>query len=208
MKEIHAFDVRMGEKMMQGVDMSAYLEARKNAATPPMGALFAGKPGASEAMKQMNAEREKLQGTHVLEVTTMGAGGTGTGTPMATGTAGAAPPPPAPAGSTVAGQIATDTASQTAASESSKLGVFGSALTNSALNVFRRTKSVAPPTPVAAATPVTGTTAAGGNQAASAALMTMTVQKTNFSADPVPPSVFEVPAGFTKVESNIAAGPK
>jgi hypothetical protein len=58
-KEIADFDLRMGQKLMQGVDMKAFAEQMKqmqaagNAATAQ---LMGGKPGASEAMAQMAKE--------------------------------------------------------------------------------------------------------------------------------------------------------
>ena len=207
-KEIQDFDVRMGKKLMAGVDMSAF-KAQMTSQNPGMAQLFGGKPGSAEAMSQMQKEMAKLKGTRVMEVTRMGGSGSGPG--AAQNTAQTAPVAPAAAtpasssGSSVAGQVATDTAAQTAAGEASRMGVFGSALGSSALGAFHKKKAAAAapaPAPAATATTATATPAAGGTQTTqSAVLMEMTTQKSNFSQETVPASAFQVPAGFKRVES-------
>ena len=207
-KEIQDFDMRMGQKLMAGVDLAA-LKAQMTSQNPGMAQLFGGKPGSAEAMSQMQKEVAKLKGTRVMEVTRMGGSGSGPG--AAQGTTQAAPAAPAaatPANSagSVAGQVATDTAAQTAAGEAGRLGVFGSALGSSALGAFHKKKAAAaaapPPAATPAATAATATPAAGATQTTqSAVLMEMTMQKSNFSQETVPSSAFQVPAGFKRVES-------
>jgi hypothetical protein len=196
-KEIQDFDMRMGQKLMAGVDLSAFkAQMSQNAG---MAQLFGGKPGSAEAMAQMSKEIAKLKGTRVMEVTRMGGSGTGPGvTQDSTQNTAQAAPAPAPANSSgsVAGQAATDTAAQTAAGEASRLGVFGSALGSSALGAFHKKKAATPPPADTTTTP-----AANGTQTTtSAVLMEMTTQKSNFSQAPVPSTAFLVPAGFKKVE--------
>ena len=144
-KEIQDFDMRMGQKLMAGVDLSAFKsQMTQNAG---MAQLFGGQPGSAEAMAQMGKELAKLKGTRVMEVTRMGGSGTGPGvTPGSTQDTAQATPATAPANSSgsVAGQAATDTAAQTGAGEASKLGVFGSALGSSALGAFHRKKAATP----------------------------------------------------------------
>jgi hypothetical protein len=213
-KEIQDFDVRMGKKLMAGVDMSAFKaqmsqmsQMNQNAG---MAQVFGGKPGSAEAMAQMQKEIAKLKGTRVMEVTRMGGSGSGPGAaPNSAQAAPAAPATTTPANSSgaVAGQVATDTAAQTAAGEASKLGVFGSALGSSALGAFHKKKAAAAaPAPAPAATDTAtatpATSAASGTQTTqSAVLMEMTTQKSNFSQETVPASAFQVPAGFKRVES-------
>jgi hypothetical protein len=197
-KEIQDFDIRMGKKMMEGVDVKAFAEQMQSNGNAGMGMILGNKPGASDAMAQMGKEMAKLKGTRVLEVTSMGGSGTGPATP-ATAAPAAATPPPANQSGSVAGQVATDTATQTAAGEQSKLGVFGSALSSSALSAFHRKKATPPPAPAPA--PAATPAPAAGTQTTSAVLMSMTMQKTNFSQEPVPLSVFQVPAGFKKAAS-------
>ena len=199
-KEIQDFDMRMGQKLMAGVDLSAFeSQMTQNAG---MAQLFGGQPGSAEAMAQMGKELAKLKGTRVMEVTRMGGSGTGPGvTPGSTQDTAQATPATAPANSSgsVAGQAATDTAAQTGAGEASKLGVFGSALGSSALGAFHRKKAATPPP--ASADTTTAPAANGTQTTTSAVLMETTTQKSNFSQAPVPPTAFLVPAGFKKVES-------
>jgi hypothetical protein len=143
-----------------------------------------------QAMTQMGEELAKIKGTRIMETTSMG---------------GLAPAPPpgqaaAPASSTpnsvggVAGQVASDTATQTAQGESGKMGVFGNALTNSALSAFKKKPKPAPaPTPAPAA--AAGTPPGMQN----VILMSTTTQLTNFSQNPGPSSAFQIPAGYTKI---------
>ena len=199
-KEIQEFDMRMGQKLMAGVDLSAFRSQMSQ--NPGMAQLFGGKPGSAEAMAQMQKEMAKLKGTRVMEVTRMGGSGTG---PAAAQNSAQTAPAAAPVNSgSVAGQVASDTATQTAAGETSRLGVFGNALGSSALGAFHKKKAAAPaPAPAAATT----TTSADGTQTTtSAVLMEMTTQKSNFSQDTVPSSAFLVPAGFKKVESPVYGG--
>jgi hypothetical protein len=202
-KEIQDFDLRFGQKLMAGVDMSAFkaqmAEMGQMSHNSGMAQLFGTKPGSAEAMAQMQKEIAKLKGTRVMEVTRMGGSGTGPGvTQNSTQTASATPP--ASSTDNVAGQIATDTATQTAAGEVGKLGVFGNALGSSALGAFHRKKAATPP-PAPAPAAATTTTTADGTQTTSAVLMETTTQKSNFSQETVPSSAFLVPAGFKKVES-------
>lgn len=196
-KEIQDFDVKMGKKMMEGVDMQAFV-AQMKASGNAMSQMLGGQPGASDAMAQMGKEMAKLKGTRVLEVTSMG----GMAPMQGTGTAPAAAPAatPAPSGGSVAGQVAGDTATQTAANESGRLGGFGSALGGSMMSAWHKKKaSTPPPAPAPAAAPTSATPAAGQTQ--SAVLMSMTMQKSNFSQEPVGSSAFEIPAGYTQVAS-------
>ena len=201
-KEIQDFDMRMGQKLMAGMDLSAFKAqmgqmSQNNAG---MAQLFGGKPGSAEAMAQMGKEIAKLKGTRVMEVTRMG--GSGTGPAAAQNTAQAAPAAaPANDSGSVAGQVATDTAAQTAAGEASRMGVLGSALGSSALGAFHRKKAATPPPAATPAATTTTTTADGSQTTTSAILMETTTQKSNFSQEPVPSTAFLVPAGFKKVES-------
>ena len=70
-KEIQLFDKRFGEKLMAGVDFSAW-KAQMTNSNPAMSQMFSGQPGSQDAMAQMAKEMAKLQGTRVMEVTSMG----------------------------------------------------------------------------------------------------------------------------------------
>ena len=199
-KEMHDFDMRMGQKMMQGVDMQAWA-ASMTTANPGMAQILGSKPGATDAMAQMAKEMAKLKGTRVLEVTSMGGlAPAGTGQPSDATPATAAAP--SNSSSSVPGQVATDTATQTAASEVNKLGTFGSALGSSALGAWHRKKASTPPPATApAATPTEAPVNASGQAPQNVVLMSTTTQQMNFSAEAVPSSAFEVPKGFAQVPS-------
>jgi len=195
-KELQDFDKRFAQKLMAGVDFSAW-KAQMTHQNPAMMQMFSGKPGSEEAMAQMGKEMAKLQGTRVMEVTSMGGSGTGPGVVQTS----AQSAPPATSGNSVAGQVATDTATQTAAGEASRLGVFGNALGSSALGAFHRKKAATPPPAAAPAATSTDAASTGTQTTSGATLMEMTVQKQNFSQEAIASSAFQVPAGFTKVES-------
>jgi hypothetical protein len=182
-KEIQDFDRRFGQKLMEGVDLSAFkaqmTQMHGMSQNPGMSQMFAGKPGSSEAMAEMAKEMAKLQGTRVMEVTRMG--GSGTGPAGAQNSAQTSEPAPSAAPSNPNGSMS---------------GMLGSALGSSALGAFHRKKAAQP----ASDTPTT-TTNPDGTQTTSAILMETTVQKSNFSQAPVSSSNFEVPAGYKKVET-------
>ena len=190
-KEIQDFDARMGKKMMEGADLSAFKPGGTNAG---LAQIFGSKPGTAEAMTQMQKEMAKLKGTRVMEVTRMG-GDAPAGTQTTAGTT----PGTTSTGTSVATQVATDTAGQTAASESGRLGVVGSALGNSLLGAFRRQTATQPAPPAPA--PAPATTVAGTQPTTRVVLMEMTMQKSNFSQEAIPPSAFAVPDGFKQMPS-------
>jgi hypothetical protein len=182
-KEIQDFDKRFGQKLMEGVDLSAFkaqlTQMHDMSQNPGMSQMFAGKPGSAEAMAEMGKEMAKLQGTRVMEVTRMGGSGTG------------------PAGAQNSAQNSDSAAAAAPAnSNGSVSGMLGSALGSSALGAFHRKKAAQPSSDT-----TTTTTAADGTQTTSTILMETTVQKSNFSQAPVSSSNFEVPAGFKKVET-------
>jgi hypothetical protein len=188
-KEIQNFDVHMAKKMMEGADLSAFMNSR--GANPGLAQMFGGKPGTAEAMTQMQKEMAKLKGTRVMEVTRMGGDAPG-GAQTTAGTT----PVETSTGPSVPTQVATDTATQTAASQSSKFGAFGSALTNSVVGAFRRQPATRPtPSPA----PAPATTAEAAQPTTRVVLMEMTMQKSNFSQEAIPPSAFEVPNGFKRI---------
>jgi hypothetical protein len=183
-KEVQDFDKRFGQKLMAGVDMSAW-RSQMTGQNPAMAQLFGGKPGSQEAMAQMAKEMAKLQGTRVMEVTRMGGSGNGPGASQdsAQGSAPAANTPPASSNTSVG-------------------GLLGSALGGSALGGFHRKK------PAPADSNNSTTPAADGSQnTSSAVLMETTTQKSNFSKESVPSSAFEVPGGYKKVETPMYGAP-
>jgi len=182
-KEIQDFDKRFGQKLMAGVDFSAW-KAQMTDSNPALSQMFSGQPGSQDAMTQMAKEMAKLQGTRVMEVTRMGGNGTGPGAAQGSGQAA-----PAAASGSSSGQGSSDTPPQTVG------GALGNALGSSVLGGFHKKKATPPPAQPA------DSTAAGTQNPSGTTLMEMTTQKSNFSQAAVSSSSFEVPAGFKKVES-------
>jgi hypothetical protein len=186
-KEVQNFDLRFGQKLMAGVDWSAFkaqmMQMRDTGQNPALMQMFGGKPGSEEAMTQMAKEMAKLQGTRVMEVTRMG--GSATGPASAQDSAQAAP-------ASGSNQPAADAPPPTVT------GMLGSALGGSMLGGFHHKKAAQP---AATPAPATTTTTDGTTTTTSTVLMEMTMQKSNFSQQAVASSNFQVPPGFKKVES-------
>jgi hypothetical protein len=186
-KEVHDFDLRFAQKLMDGVDMSMLkaqmMQLRDTSQNPALMQMFGGKPGSGEAMTQMAKEMEKLQGTRVMEVTRMG--GSATGPTSGQDSAHAAP---ASGSSQPAGDAPPTTVT----------GMLGSALGGSMLGGFHHKKAAQPDAAPAANTT---TTTDGATTTTSTTLMEMTMQKSNFSQAAVAASNFQVPPGFKKIDS-------
>ncbi len=172
LKEIHDFDVRMGQLMMQGVNMSAMM-AEANQAKASTAQLFANQPGAAAALQQSGQEMAKLKGTRVMTVTSVGGN--------------------APAGNT--------TASASTSSPGSDQNNTGSALGSvlpgklgSMMGGFHKKPAPQP-------APATTTQASGSSGGSNVILMQTTEQMLNFSQDAIPASAFQVPAGYKQVPS-------
>jgi hypothetical protein len=176
LKEIHDFDVRMGQLMMQGVDVSAMM-AEANHAKASTSQLFANQPGAAAALQQMGQEMAKLKGTRVMTVTSVG-GNAPAGN--ATGSAPASSP----------GSDQNNTGSVLSSVLPGKLG--------SVMGGFH--KKPAPQPAPATPTPASGSSE-GSSGTSNVVLMQTTEQMLNFSQDAIPASAFQVPAGYKQVPS-------
>lgn len=204
MKDVQDFDMRFGQKMMQGMDVKdlmANMSNMRNGSQMAMMQMFGGHPGASDAFAQMGKELAKITGTRLIEITRMGGSGTGIEAQPATPVSGAA----TPSGGQVAGQVANDTAKNTtentASAATNHVGGIGGAALGSAVSgalggVFGH-KKAKPPDPAPAATPA----AAPAGQTTDVTLMEMTVSTHDFSGETIPSSVFQIPSGFKQVES-------
>jgi hypothetical protein len=179
MKDAQDFDTRFAQALMSGVDMSAYMNmlgSSLNSSSAAMTQMFSSQPGAAGAYAQMGKEMAKIQGTPILEKTSMGGSGTGAAAPQGSSTAGSQPAP----------QSGNSVPSLSASS-------IGGALVGS---IFGKKKSQpANPPPAATNTPQTP---------GEVTLMETTTQKSNFSHNPVPASAFEIPAGYKQVPSALA----
>jgi hypothetical protein len=178
---------------------------RANSNPGSMGLSMGGPPGSSQALQEAYKQMQKIQGTHILEVVSEGPPGAAPPS-VASVQSAAAAPPPAPKSSYTGGQmandVATNTATQTASNQLGKLGGFGSTLGGNVLGAFKKKKAAdtPPPAPPPAAAGTAPDAAQGGP------LMVMTTQITNFSHDPIPPSVFQVPAGYKLVQAPTMPG--
>ncbi len=172
LKEIHDFDVRMGQLMMQGVDMSAMM-AEANQAKASTAQLFANQPGAAAALQQMGQEMAKLKGTRVMTVTSVGGNA-----PAGNATASASTSAP--------GSDQNNTGSVLSSVLPGKLG--------SVMGGFHKKPAPQP-------APATPTPASGTSGGSNVILMQTTEQMLNFSQDAIPASAFQVPAGYKQVPS-------
>lgn len=198
MQAIDDFYARYAKKLMQGVDTAQLMKSMQSIANgSAIAPLFASQPGMSAAvpdmMKRMAAEMEKIKGVRILEITRMGGEAM---MPPAPGTVPAAPAAGAPNGpsvaSTAVNQAAADTTTSALQQQVSKLGAIGSAFGGSMLGAFHKSP---PPTPAAAPA------GAGAAPAAtSAVLYEMTTQKSGFSQEPLAAALFQIPAGYRKVD--------
>jgi hypothetical protein len=176
-KDAQDFDMRFGQALMSGVDLSAYLKMQRNSPNMAMAQMFAGKPGAAEAFGQMGKELAKIKGTRILEKTSMGGSGTGMAAP----------------------QGGNGTSSQAAPqSGGNQPGLPTSSIGGALASIWGKKKSQ-PADTTPAASP-TNTPQTPGE----ATLVEMTTQKSNFSHDPIPASAFQIPAGFKQVPSPLA----
>jgi hypothetical protein len=82
------------------------------------------------------------------------------------------------------------------------MGIVGSALGSSVMSAWHKKKAASSQqnttTTAAPATPASNTSGQGTQNVT---LMSTTTQMSNFSAEPVPASAFEIPAGFHKTAS-------
>jgi len=179
MKDAQDFDLRFGQALMSGVDMSAYANMLGSASSAGMAQaqMFAGQPGAAAAFQQMGKEMAKIQGTPILEKTSMGGSGTGHAAPQGSGAANSQP------------------ASQGSGNPPSlSPSGIGGALVSS---IFGKKKSQ-PAAPPPAASPDTPQTPG------ETTLLETTTQKSNFSQNPIPASAFAIPAGYKQIPSALA----
>jgi hypothetical protein len=192
---------------MQGVDVAALVKSMRPAIDgSALAPLFASHPGmgpaAQEMMQKTAAEMEKIKGTRILEVTRFGGeamvvpatDGAPTNTAGSSGSSNGL-------ASAAANQVASDTAAAAVAQQTSKLGAIGSALGSSVLGVFHRGNAN---TQAPAGQPAAGAPAAGSPAPSTAVLYETTSQKSDFSGGPAPPAAFQIPSGYTRVDSGMA----
>ena len=186
-KEIQDFDMRMGQKLMAGVDLSALKAQMSQMSQNKCGhganlrrqARIGGSHGANgerdgkaEGHAGHGGDAHGRKRNWARSSAEFGAGSSGRSTCEFFGFR-------CRPGSDRYG-------SPDSRGRSSRLGVFGSALGSSALGAFHRKKAATPPPAAAPAATTTTTTADGTQTTTSAILMETTMQKSNFSQEPVP----------------------
>lgn len=178
-EELRAFSRRMAQEL--SIDVTA----------SQISGMLAAQPGGAEALTNLKKEASKVQGFPVLQVTRVGVSTDGQPLPA---------PSVAPVSSNqgngasagaVTREVATDTTTQVAGSETSKLGTFGRALGGSSLGAFMRHKPQAKPEPE---------TSSGSPDAAGVLLESQT-SIDHFSTSPADLTSFVVPAGYRQVIS-------
>ncbi len=190
-KEVREFQQRLALKM--GTMFSGPMHAMMSPA------MLKTQPGMFTGMSDMAKEMSKLKGVPVSQI--MRLGSTTDGSPLPAASEAPLPQSNGPTVGSVAGQAATNAAdsaanSATATAENkvgSKMGGFGGVASSlGGFGGFHKKKKQPEPAP---AQP---TSASGQNWMV---LMESSVETTNFSSASIDPTLFNVPAGYTKVLS-------
>jgi hypothetical protein len=184
--EIRDFNTRMALKMK-----TAFSGAMPSLMSPQM---LAAQPGMFSGMGDMAKEMSKLKGVPVSQIMRMGT--TADGSPLPAASEAPLPPSNGPNTGAIAGQAATsatDSAANSAASNAaSHLGLSGIGHLGS-FGGFHKKKQ--PDQPATQPAP------ANGAPPNAAVLMESSIEMTRFSSAPVDATLFDVPAGYSKVAS-------
>jgi hypothetical protein len=187
--EVRDFNARMAAKMS-----SVYSGAMPSLMSPQMLNL---QPGMFSGMADMAKEMSKLKGVPVSQIMRMGT--TADGSPLPAASEAPLPPSNGPNGGAIAnqaaGNAADSTANSAASNAASHIGIPG--IGNLGGFGFHKKK---PDQPAAQPAPAGGSAPNGAPQNA-AVLMESSVEMTRFSSAPVDATLFNVPAGYTKVAS-------
>jgi hypothetical protein len=169
-EEVRQFNIKMAQLLAANMDMGAFA------------GLLNTQPGANEALANLKKEAAQMKGIPVYQTMLMGM--TTDGKPL--------PPPSASPNPNGDGSNSEASAKQSSTSE--KLGSLGKMMGSSRFGGLMRHKKSEDTEEQAPA--------AQNNQQqpTSAILLEATTHKTNFSADPVDVSKFEVPAGYKQVQ--------
>ena len=169
-EEVRQFNLKMAQLLAANMDMGA------------LAGVLNAQPGANEALANLKKEAAQMKGIPVYQTMLMGM--TTDGKPL----------PPPSASPNPNGDGANSEASAKPSSTSEKLGSLGKMMGSSRFGGLMRHKKSEDPEEQAPA--------AQNNQQqpTSAILLEATTHMTNFSADPVDVSKFEVPAGYKQIQ--------
>jgi hypothetical protein len=181
-EELRAFNLRMAKEL--SVDTSAN----------QMTGLLSAQPGGAQALADLKKEAAKMNGVPVLQITRVGVSADGQPLPAPS----VAPMAQSKSGGSsagkVTGEVATDTGTQVAGDQISKLGSFGRALGGSSMGALMRHKP-------SGSSPAAPAQSNGGDPATAGVLLENQTETGNFSTAPVDQSSFEIPAGYKQVTS-------
>jgi hypothetical protein len=167
--EMRSFNARMAKEM--SIDM----------ASSGMSSMLAAEPGGAQALAELKKESAKMSGLPVLQVTRVGM--TADGQPL---------PPPSVAALPPGQNHGQEATTQEAASQPSRLGTLGRALSGSSMGALMHHA------------PSSGSAPAQGPAAPSATdgvLLESQTQTSGFSEAPVDPNSFQIPPGYKAVAS-------
>ena len=178
--EMRSFNTRMAKEL--SIDM----------ASSGMSSMLAAEPGGAQALAELKKEAAKMSGLPVLQVTRVGV--TADGQPLPPPSVAALPPSQNHGSTTgaVGQEATTNTATQEAGSQTSRLGTFGRALSSSSMgSLMHRAPSPgsAPSQAPAAASATDGV------------LLESQTQTSGFSQAPVDANAFQIPTGYKAVAS-------
>ncbi|MBA2682441.1 MAG: hypothetical protein H0U76_29120 [Ktedonobacteraceae bacterium] len=180
--EMRSFNVRMAKEM--GIDMDH----------SPASSLLATQPGAAQALADLKKESAGMSGLPVLQITRVGVSVDGQPLPAPS----VAPLPQSKSSGNQSGEvtreIATNTGTETASNQISRLGSFGRAFGGSSMGAFMKHKPAAHNTTQA-------DTSGSENPATAGVLLESQTQLSSFSAAPVDSSNFRLPIGYKQVAS-------
>jgi hypothetical protein len=181
--ELRAFNQRMAKEL--AMDTSA----------SQMSGLLSAQPAGAQALADLKKEAAKLSGFPVLQVTRVGV--SADGQPLAAPSVApmAQSKNSGPGAGAVTREVATDTGTQVASDQISKLGGFGRALGGSSMGALMRHK---PSNSSNTATPAPNN---GGDPATAGVLLESQTETGNFSTAPVDPNSFQIPEGYKQVNS-------
>jgi hypothetical protein len=188
MKDVRDFDMRFGQKLMQGMDtkdLMGTMANMRNGGQMAMAQLFGAQPGASDAFAEMQKQLAKITGTRLVEITRMGGSGTGIDNQQAASGANGGQP---------ANNNGNGSGGNTSTTNvTSPSSVLGGAL----MGAWRKKKAQQQQDNPPASSAPAGTP----GQPQDVTLMEMTVSTHAFSSAPVSTAAFQIPAGFKQVES-------
>jgi hypothetical protein len=178
--EMRRFSQRLAKEMSFDTQASA------------INSLLAAQPGGAQALAEIKKESAKMSGLPVLQVTRVGV--TADGQPLPPPSVAALPPSQnqGPTTGAVGQEVATNTATQDAGSQTSRLGTFGRALSGSSMGALMHhapSPGSAPSQAPAAASATDGV------------LLESQTQTSGFSEAPVDANSFQIPPGYKAVAS-------